>query len=223
MNKSEQLLKTWCSQNDWLCERIQVESECTPDFRIYISGTKLYAEVKEIVANKEELKVMRQLSERGYSDVYGEEPGKTVREKIKESYKQIKRFAEPEECSGVLVLYNNSGIGGLGRLHHEHVLTGMFGLRTVPVSIPNDPHTQPIIGSDYLGSKKSVTPTQNRYLSGIMVLYQQDDEKRLQSLFYHNRYAKYPIDPQLMNVNNCIQYKLSDSNLKWELVPDIGS
>jgi hypothetical protein len=59
MNKSEQLLKTWCSQNGWLCERIPEEPARTPDYRINISGTKLYAEVKEIVANEEEVKVNR--------------------------------------------------------------------------------------------------------------------------------------------------------------------
>jgi hypothetical protein len=96
MNKSEQLLETWCSQNGWLCERIPEESTPTPDYRINISGLKLYAEVKEIVANEEEIKVVGQLAERGWSDGYGEEPGKTIREKIKEGYKQIKRFTEPE-------------------------------------------------------------------------------------------------------------------------------
>jgi hypothetical protein len=68
----------------------------------------------QILATDEETRVIAQLSERGSSDPYGEEPGKTIREKIKESYPQIKRFTEVEHCSGVLVLYNNSGMDGLG-------------------------------------------------------------------------------------------------------------
>jgi hypothetical protein len=219
MNKSEQLLQTWCSQNGWLCERIPEESARTPDYRINISGIKIYAEVKEIVANEEEIKVIRQLSESGLSDAYGEEPGKTIREKIKEGYGQIKRFTELENCSGLLVLYNNSGMLGLGRIDHYHVLTGMFGLQTVPVSIPKDPHIQPIFGPDYFGPKKSVAPNRNRYLSGIMTLYEHY-EKGLMIYLYHNPHATYPINTRLMNVNNCIQYKVSSVELNWELVQD---
>lgn len=219
MNKSEQLLETWCSQNGWLCERIPEESAPTPDYRINISGLKLYAEVKEIVANEEEIKVIGQLAERGWSDGYGEEPGKTIREKIKEGYKQIKRFTEPENCSGVLVLYNNSGMVGLGRIDHYHVLTGMFGLQTVPVSIPKDPRIQPVFGPDYFGPKKSVTPDRNRYLSGIMTLYEHY-EKGLMIYFYHNPHATYPINTRLINVNNCFQYEVSSLELNWKLVQD---
>ena len=221
MNRSEQLLETWCSQNGWLCERIPEESECTPDYRIKISGIKIYAEVKEIVANEEEKKVIRQLSETGRSDGYGEEPGRTIREKIKEGYGQIKRFTKLENCSGVLVLYNNSGMDGLGRINHYNVLTGMFGLQTVPVSIFKDPHVQPIFGPDYFGPKKSVAPDRNRYLSGIMTLYEHY-EKGLLIFFYHNPHAIYPINTGLISVNNSIQYELSSVELNWKLVRDIG-
>ena len=59
-----------------LCERIPEESGRTRDYQITISGIKLYAEVKEIVASEEEIKVTRQLSEMGSSDAYGENRGK---------------------------------------------------------------------------------------------------------------------------------------------------
>ena len=219
MNRSEQLLETWCSQHGWLCERISEESARTPDYRIKISEITTYAEVKEIVANEEESRVTRQLTERGWSDGYGEEPGKTVREKIKEGYGQIKRFSKRENTSGFLVLYNNSGMLGLGRIDHYHVLTGMFGLQTVPVSIPEDPRIQPIFGPDYFGPKKSVAQNRNRYLSGIMTLYEHH-EKGLMTYFYHNPHAIYPINPGLINVDNCIQYKVSSVELNWELVRD---
>jgi hypothetical protein len=106
---------------------------------------------------------------------------------------------------------------GLGRLDHYNVLTGMFGLQTVPATIPKDPAIQPIFGADFLGAKKSVTPNRNRYLSGIMTLYEHY-EKGLMIFFYHNPYAKYPIDVSLLNVNNCVQYKLDSAELNWELV-----
>lgn len=121
LKKSEQLFEIWCYRIGWLCERIPEDSARTPDYRLTIAGTQLYAEVKEIVANEEERRVIEQLSTRGRSDPFGEEPGKTIREKIKESHGQIKRFTEVENCSGVLVLYNNSGMDGLGRLDHYQV------------------------------------------------------------------------------------------------------
>lgn len=217
MNKSEELLENWCSRNGWLYEKIPENSGRTPDYRVNLSGISLYAEVKEIVATEEERRVIEQLSERGWSDPFGEEPGKTIREKIKEGYEQIKRFTKVEHCPGLLVLYNNSGMDGLGRLDHYHVLTGMFGLQTVPVSIPKDPHLQPIYGPDYLGPKKSVSSERNRYLSGIMTLYEHY-KKGLMAYLYHNPYALYPIDPTLINATNCIQYKIDFMNLNWELI-----
>jgi hypothetical protein len=81
MNKSEQLLEIWCSRCGWLYEKIPVDTDRTSDYRINISSIKIYAEVKEISANEEEKKVIRQLAEKGFTDGYGEEPGKTIRKK----------------------------------------------------------------------------------------------------------------------------------------------
>ncbi len=218
MEISEQLFEKWCSQNDWSFVRIpKAESKRTPDYRILISSTTLYAEVKEIVANQEEKRVIEQLNERGWSEGYGGEPGKTVREKIKDSYEQIKGFAKPENCSGFLVLYNNSGMMGGGRVSSYDILTGMFGLQTVSVAIPNDPKDPPIFGNDYLGPKKSVTPNHCRYLSGIMTI-EEDYEQGLRSSFYHNPYATYPVNPTLLRVVNSYQYKLSPVGSDWDLI-----
>jgi hypothetical protein len=182
----------------------------------------LYAEVKEIIATEEERKIIRQLSESGCSDAYGEEPGKTIREKIKESYAQIKGLAKVEKCSGILVLYNNSGMHGLGRISSYNVLTGMFGLQTVQVTIPKDPNIDPVFGRDYFGPKKSVTPDRNRYLSGIMTLFEHY-ERGLLSLFYHSPHAKYPINPGLIVAKNCTQYRVSSMELNWELIDCPGT
>jgi hypothetical protein len=222
VNKSEQVFLTWCSNNYWLCEKIPEDKERSSDYRINISGITIYAEVKEIVDNEEEKKVLRQLAENRISDAFGEEPGKTVRKKINNAYHQIKRFASRENCPGILVLYNNSELPGLGRIDDYNVLTGMFGLQTIPVAIPKDPSIRYIYEDEYFGPKKSVTPTQNRYLSGIMTLYEHY-EKGLLIFFYHNPHAKYPINTQLISVNNCIQYRLSSKELNWELIEEIVS
>jgi hypothetical protein len=217
MNESEVLLENWCIKKGWLFERIPEEATKTPDYELNIMGTKIYAEVKEIIANPEERQIDRQLSQRGWSDAYGEEPGKTVREKIKSGYPQIRKLAEQVGCCGILVLYNNSGVLGLGRLDHYHVLTGMFGLQTVPVTVSREPETPTKYELDYLGSKKSVTNDRNRYLSGILTLYEHH-EKGLMAFFYHNPHAMYPVEPKVIDVENCIQYKPSSTEINWELV-----
>lgn len=217
MNKSELLLEDWCRRKGWQCDRIPEGNDPTPDYKIEISDTLIYAEVKEIVDNDEERHVIQQLNELGSSDAYGEEPGKTVRRKIKESYEQIKRLSSQDGCCGMLVLYNNTGLPGLGRLDHYHVLTGMFGLQTVPVTIPRDPRVEPIFGPDYFGPKKSVSNSQNRYLSGIMTLYEHPD-RGLMAFFYHNPHAIHPISPSCMVAENCIQYRKSASEISWELI-----
>jgi len=211
------MLESWCRCKGWECTRIPEDNGRTPDYKITINDRRIYAEVKEIVDNEEERRVIKQLAERGWADGYGEEPGKTVREKIKEGYGQIKRFASRYGCSGILVLYNNSELGGLGRLDHYHVLTGMFGLQTVPVTVPHNPGIEPIFGPDYLGPKKSVSDNRNRYLSGIMTLYEHY-ERGLVAFFYHNPHAIHPLLPAHIIADNCIQYRRSTSQINWELI-----
>lgn len=217
MNISEELLENWCSLKGWRCERIPEEAERTPDYILKIDGTIVYAEVKEIVANDEEIKVLKQLEECGCGDAYGEEPGKTVRAKIKESYGQLKRLSKRDETSAILVLYNNSGIAGLGRLDHYHVLTAMFGLQTVPVRVPHDSTIPVSFGPDFFGSKKSVTPEQNSYLSGILTLYEHY-QNGLGAFFYHNPHALYPVPYQLIRCESCAQYRVSSTEINWELI-----
>jgi len=216
MNISEELLENWCSQKGWGCARIPEEVEQTPDYILKIDGTVVYAEVKEIVANDEEIKVLKQLEECGCGDAYGEEPGKTVRAKIKGSYGQLKRLSKRDETSAILVLYNNSGMAGLGRLNHYHVLTAMFGLQTVPVRVPHA--GIPVsFGSDFFGAKKSVTSEQNSYLSGILTLYEHY-QNGLVAFFYHNPHARYPVPYEIIGFENCVQYRVSSTEINWELI-----
>lgn len=217
MNISEELLENWCSQNRWGCARIPEGAERTPDYILKIDGTVVYAEVKEIVANDEEIKVLKQLEECGCGDAYGDEPGKTVRAKIKESYGQLKRLSKRDKTSAILVLYNNSGMAGLGRLNHYNVLTAMFGLQTVPVRVPHDSSIPVSFGSDFFGPKKSVTPEQNSYLSGILTLYEHY-QNGLVAFFYHNPHARYPVPNQLIGCESCVQYRVSSTEINWELI-----
>lgn len=217
MNISEKLLENWCSQRGWGCTRVPAETERTPDYILNIDGTVVYAEVKEIAANDEEIKALKQLEECGCGNAYGEEPGKTVRAKIKGSYGQLKRLSKRDETSAILVLYNNSGMAGLGRLGHYHVLTAMFGLQTIPVRVPHDSDIPVSFGPDFFGPKKSVTPEQSSYLSGILTLYEHY-QKGLIAFFYHNPHARYPIPCRLIENESCVQYQVSSTEINWELI-----
>lgn len=217
MNKSKESLENWCSQVGWTCTRIPEGAERTPDYILEIDKINIYAEVKEIVANEEEIKVIKQLEERGWGDPCGEKPGKTVREKIKASYEQIKRLSERDKTCAILVLYNNSGMPGLGRLDHYHVLTAMFGLQTLPVIVPSDPNIPLSFGLDFFGPKKSVSPKRHRYLSGILTLYDHH-QKGLLAFFYHNPHALVPLHCRLIDSENCIQYRVSPTEINWEFI-----
>jgi hypothetical protein len=80
------------------------------------------------------------LFERGWADVYDKKLGRTISKQIREAYGQIKGLSSQNNSSGILVLYNNSGIAGLGRLRPYDVLTGMFGLQTIPITVPSNPN-----------------------------------------------------------------------------------
>ena len=108
-------------------------------------------------------------------------------------------------------------MAGLGRLGHYHVLTAMFGLQTVPITVPCDSTIPLSFGPDFFGSKKSVTPEQNRYLSGILTLYEHD-QNGLMAFFYHNPHAYFPVDCRLIGNKSCVQYRVSSTEIKWDLI-----
>jgi len=220
MQKSEELFEQWARFNGWVTERIVEETEQTPDYRLTIGSTLIYAEVKEIVANDEEKKAIQQLETDGIAGPLGEEPGLTVRRKIKSSYGQIKRLAEQPGLSGILVLYDNTGLVGSGRLDSYHVLTGMFGLQTVRVSIPEDVNARPIFGPDFLGPRKSVSDTRYRYLSGIVVLCEHHD-RGLVGYVYHNPHALFPLDYHEFGSPNCTQFRVNFQTVSWDLLEQV--
>jgi hypothetical protein len=216
MNNSEILFENWCHVSGWSCQKIQEEIKRTPDFRIKKNDLSVFAEVKEIIANKEEKESLDLLSKGLCGVACGELPGKTVREKIKSAYPQIKRFSSAESCSGVLVLYNNTGMAGLGRIDHYHVLTAMFGLQTITLSVQHKPEMEVTKAGEYLGSKESVSENRNTYLSAILTLYEHHD-RGLIALIYHNPYAKYPLRYDLCDTAQTTQYKLCNKVDNWVL------
>jgi hypothetical protein len=153
--KSESLFIEWCALSKWKCEKIPEGNVKTPDFEWFPGGQKVYVEVKEIDANEEELGVLEKLKRGERGGPCGEEPGKTVREKIKASYQQQKSHTKLESCPGVLVLYNNTGMAGLGRVDQYHVLVGMFGLQTIPYALSPDGSWNQY-APDYFGQKSQL-------------------------------------------------------------------
>jgi hypothetical protein len=217
ITESELLFNQWCELANWQCNKIPEETEKTPDYEWFPNGEKIYAEIKEIIANEEEIKVLDNLKKTNFSGAYGEEPGKTVREKIKIAYPQLKSRAKIDNRPAVLVLYNNTGMAGFGRIDHYHVLIGMFGLQTVPFSLSADGGNWNPSGPDFFGPKKSVTENRNRYLSGILTLYRHH-ERGLLGFMHHNPFAKFPIKHELINVTSCIQYVVSTTEINWDLI-----
>ena len=217
VNLSEKLFIDWCVKHQFECSKISTDHTKTPDFKVIKSGFTFFAEVKEIIANEEEKKVLEQLRTRGWSDAYGEEPGKTVREKIKDSYPQLKHFSSTDEVPGILVLYNNTGMVGNGRIDAYNILIGMFGLQTIPIYISENPEATPVTRRDYFGLKKSVGPERNTYLSAIIVLYTKNEDI-LYSSIYHNPFARYKIPPERLNLPDSFQFFVNFENIAWETI-----
>lgn len=217
VNLSEKLFIDWCIKHNFECSKINTDNTKTPDFKVTKFEVTLYAEVKEIIANEEEKRVLEQLKTRGWSDAYGEEPGKTVREKIKDAYPQLKHYASTNESPGVLVLYNNTGMVGNGRIDAYNILIGMFGTQTIPFYISKDPAVAPVFGRDYFGRNKSVWSERKTYLSAVIVLYT-NIENILYSAIYHNPFAKYKIPYEHLSLPDSFQFVVNLENLEWEAI-----
>ncbi|MGV8835920.1 MAG: hypothetical protein ACWA6V_07525 [Cellvibrio sp.] len=220
MNISQTLFEKWCPLIGGTSQAIpesEEENVKTPDYLLKINNVNIYAEIKEINATKDEEKILEALkNNKDPETAYGEEPGKTVRQNITSGYNQLKLHCETKNCCGILVFFNNSGMPGLGRFDHHHILHGMFGSWNISI-YPQETGGK-IINKDrdFLGGKKSLTKDHKKYLSGILNLTEHHS-RGLIGFLYHNLFALHPLDKKLFNSKHCTQYIANLAHMRWEL------
>ena len=209
---SELLFEEYCTRAGIHWERLEEERGKTPDYELVVDDRTIIAEVKEITKNKPERESDRLLKERGYGKALGGKPGARVRKKIMDSSPQIK--ARTTGCHpGFLVLYDDGQIAG--HLDRYHIMTAMYGLEVVHVTVPQDPSAKPYVRGSSFGPNKKMTNDANTSISAIGALVVTAPDRVIELHVYHNLFAAVPIEPALLTRRGIQQCRIDLENRRW--------
>ncbi len=206
---SEVLFEQLCRASRLQCVRVERrQGEKTPDYEVHTADGKVIAEVKQFEPNEEEKRLYQQLQDRGYTDVYGGEPGAKVRLKIQPAAKQLKAQSSGQFPT-LLVLYNNVPLGPRGVDPYE-IKTAMYGIEKIVLSPDPAGNDLNVVDREF-GPKRKVTPTCNTSLSAIGTLLRNSESEPLMAV-YHNIYAAMPLPPGWLPEPRFVHYTLGRKN-----------
>jgi hypothetical protein len=203
--KSEMLFERFCEIRKIRFEVITARTEKTPDYNIYLDGTKIAVEVKEINPNLTEKENIKEFHRRKTVAIRSQ-LGKRVRDKITDAAGKF-RDAAQDNCPSILILQNNVEL-------HKHtepadILAAMYGQLYFPVY--GNPGETLSIGEMRSGPKKKMTPDSNTSISAVGVL-QQPRRGDPDLAIYHNFHARAHLNPSLLLPLNIRQYQVNDPN-----------
>lgn len=209
---SELLFEDYCTRAGIQWERIREQHGTTPDYELVVDDRTIIAEVKEITKNKAERESDQLLRERGYGEALGGKPGARVRKKIMDSSPQIKARTAGRH-PGLLVLYNDGQIAG--HLDRYHIMTAMYGLEVMQVTVPQDPSARPYVTGSRFGPHKKMTNDANTSISAIGALVVTAPDRVIKLQVYHNPFAAVPIEPVLLSRRGIQQCRIDLENRQW--------
>ncbi|MBE9146606.1 hypothetical protein [Planktothrix mougeotii] len=206
---SEKLFERFCKENKIQLSRIEVSiipGKKEPDYEIETSLGKVLVEVKQFDPNSEELKLQKQLEDRGWTDAFGGEPGAKVRLKIQSAAKQLKSRGAGSVPS-MVVLYNNVPISRRGTDPYE-IKTAMYGMEKIDFSVASHISGTSVKDRGF-GTKRKMTQSSNTSISAVAALYSGLDQQLLICVF-HNIYAAKPLDIHSFQGEKIKHYAIAD-------------
>jgi len=164
----------FCSSCSIPFERVKEGSQPTPDYKISLSGTLVFVEIKQIDKD-----------ENFESAVKGSRTvGSHVRAKINEARDQMKT-ACAGKAPAVLLIYNNlDPLQMFGTEPHDFV-SAMYGDHTVVL-------TESGITDSFHGRNKSFREGKNESFSAVGAMYRRQAGIRVE--IYENVFARHPLD-----------------------------
>jgi len=195
--KSERLFDLYCKLRGYASEPIATGPGQTPDRLIATPRGSVVAEIKELTANDDDLRQLRELQERRFT-IGGGTPGARVFEKMRSAAPQLKAQAG-RNIPYVLVLFDNIAGGGwrIGGKYLDSSMIdfGMYGLQTVLLA-RESPHPEArlvSVGSGR-GGRRQMSEDERVYISAVQVMSESpgvDSEPFV--ITYHNCFAAIPL------------------------------
>ena len=206
---SEELFERFCKENKIQLSRIEVSTvsgKKEPDYEIATSLGTVLVEVKQFDPNPEELRLQKQLEDKGWTEAFGGEPGAKVRLKIQSAAKQLKSRGAGSVPS-MVVLYNNVPISRRGTDPYE-IKTAMYGMEKFDLSIASNTSEVSIKDRGF-GPKRKMTPRSNTSISAVAALYNVLDQQ-LSMCVFHNVYIAMPLSIESFQGEKIKHYTIAD-------------
>ena len=203
---SEKFFEEFCRDNEIPIERVEASDkpdERRPDYTIRSAEEEIIVEVKQFDPNEQDLRIERQLNERGYGEAFGGEPGARARLKIQSGARQLKARGGGLKPT-MLVLYDNVPFGSRATDPYE-IKTAMYGIEKLDLAVGRE-HVS-VVDRGF-GPKRKMTPESNRSISALAALIKPWNSKA-RLVVYHNLHAAVPLNWRAFQGPNIVHFTLS--------------
>ncbi|MDA1349729.1 MAG: hypothetical protein O3A47_12835 [Chloroflexi bacterium] len=144
------------------------------------------------------------MKERGYGNAIGGTPGDRVRKMIRSASPQLKARTNGV-LPALLVVFDQGRVAG--HVEGFHVRVAMYGLEQIYIAVPPLGLGQPYATGSGHGPKQKMTETDNTSISAIAALVMTGPNSHILYV-YRNRFAKVPLNPQLLQPYGIKHYDL---------------
>lgn len=205
LTESETKFETHCAAHGLILQRIERESEKTPDYELTLGSSLIAVEVKELTPNDTDRANWKQLRESRSVAAYCNSADR-LREKILKGCRQLRRRTRKSRPA-ILVVYDNHTFDGVD---FTDIKNAMYGSETWRIS-ESAAFTEI---TPRLGAGQMCTPIANTTLSAVALLAADD------LICFHNVHAASPLDRaavrSLCSRQFTIDLSLRDRLPEWE-------
>jgi hypothetical protein len=205
---SEMLFEEFCSKRKIKFNKISPEEKRTPDYRVFIFGNEIIAEIKQIDMNPEEKQEYDKLKKGGIA-VGSNTIGKRVGKKITDANQQLAKLTSGRLPS-ICIIYDNTPLG-----YHtdpDNIRFGMYGLPTAIIAKSTDRSFRSSIIDWIFGKNRRMTRNTNTSTSVVAAMFREidDSEHPPYLVAYHNVYAKIELKSEILAKIGVRQFTLSE-------------
>lgn len=216
MTHSEKVFERICRSVGYGLERPPLrdrEGIRSADFIVTGLSFRVVAEIEELRPNRDDFRQIKSVED-GEPIGGGCTIGARPRKHIRAAARQLKPYAH-QEIPLLVVLYDNVRVGNIRvaypmfYLQQSDIDAAMYGDRVAYLPL----HPNAVRRPDRNGGKRTCTAEERNYISAVAVISDWDDET---VIFYHNRFATFPLGPPMFRGKNFYHLqKVAEEPWKW--------
>lgn len=219
MTASEHQFESFCAAAGWHCVPVATGSMRTPDYDLFVGGTKIVTEVKEITTDLHESSVPEYHDEHVTVRVRTKTIGDQIRDKINKAAPQVK-----SRSAGIaptlIVIYDLLDPALRGNSEPLDFLAAMYGPPQAVLAVPQQ-HGEIYIKETKFGPGRKTTPNSNTSVSALASLWIGRDGQ-LSLDVYHNVFAKVPLQVRLLAHPRVSQYSVDAAERSFHTWLTVG-